>query len=102
VSRAELAFEERLVVDESALRCDRSLEGDARHAGPLGLPQHAAIGELALAGNFRRADAAELIQKECSQIIPVTQDLIWIRKKNVGGVRVNWSSFVSVRSAWLG
>jgi peptide/nickel transport system substrate-binding protein len=47
------------------------------------------------------ADAAELIQKECSQIIPVTQDLIWIRKKNVRGVQVNWSSFVSVRNAWL-
>jgi len=47
------------------------------------------------------ADAAQLIQDRCSQIIPVTQDLIWIRKKNVKGVQVNWSSFVSIRGAWI-
>jgi hypothetical protein len=32
------------------------------HAGALGLPQHAAISELALARNFGRADVAELLQ----------------------------------------
>lgn len=47
------------------------------------------------------AEAATIIAEEASSIIPCSGEFIWPKKKSVKGIQPNWSTLLTLRTAYL-